>query len=156
MKQSCKIGEEVTSVDNVAAKRWGCYVKLHRLPFFASDSKLVFTWDNYTFSQYMRWKWYFRYRAAMLQVQHPKQAVEIIEFHWNLSDKEIEKIAYKNKLVAARATLTKLEDKVAAFVANWNLLFPYENEPSYQAALLRIEAQKVKVQELEAINEQLK
>lgn len=156
MMLSCKIGEELKTVDTVAAKRWGCYVKLHRLPFFASDSQLVFTWDNYPFALFMKWKWYFRYRAAQLQVQHPKQAVEIIEFHWNLSEKEIEKIAYRNKLIAAKANLTKWQKKVDVFVKNWDLLFPYQDEPSYQATMTRIEMQLIKVQELEEINNQLK
>jgi hypothetical protein len=84
------------------------------------------------------------------------KAVEIIDFSWNLSDKEIEKIAYKHKLIAAKANLTKWQNKVDAFVKNWNLLFPYQEEQTYQAALARIERQKQKIQELEEINNQLK
>ena len=145
----------MSTVDTIAGKKWGCYIKLHRLPFFAADSQLVYRWDNYKFAQYMKWKWYFRYRAALLQIKHPKQAVEIVDFNWTISDKEIEKIAFKNKLTKAKADLTKWENKLNEFIANWNLLFPYTDDPSYKSTLVRIEEQKNKLQELEAINERL-
>lgn len=145
---SCKIGE-LNVIDTVAGKRWGCHIKLHRLSCFASDSKLMLSWDNYPFNLFMKWRWYFRYRAALIQVQYPRQAVEIIEFQWQLSEEETAKISIKNKYVKAKADLTKFQNRLQAAKDKWNLLFPIEDDITYKKALERIELQKSKIQELE-------
>ena len=41
------------------------------------DDIIYLSWRNMTFEHRMRWDWYFLYRAALMQVQHPRWTVNV-------------------------------------------------------------------------------
>ena len=53
---------------NVNFQRYGCTILLHRLPFAASDPEPIMIWEGLSFETYGKFKWYFRYRAALIQI----------------------------------------------------------------------------------------
>lgn len=88
--------------------RFGCCIKLHRTPFPSSDAETVYLIDGLRLQTYVRFKWYFQYRAALIKVQHPRQAVELIELRSEETDKALlEEVRRKNMLKANRGKLTE-------------------------------------------------
>lgn len=84
---------------HVNFQKYGCAIMLHRLPFYASDPELMLAWENLPFQTYGKFKWYFRYRAALIQVQHPKRFVEIRETRQPINPKEADHITLTPKRI---------------------------------------------------------
>lgn len=96
-------------------------------------------WDKLTWAVRMKWNWYFRYRAALLQVAYPKKYVELTWGNYPaLSDAEKEKIDLQNKIQGKKATITKYKNKLQEYEKNWNSLFPIEGDLPYIAAIEKI------------------
>ncbi len=137
-------------VPMTAYKRWGCVIQLHRQSYYCSDSKTVHHWTGYKFENFMRWKWYFRYRAALLQVQNPYVLVEIREYQFDiaLADKEKER-HLRAKLTAAKRKHTEYLNKVEQARQIWQELFPIESDPLFEKVMGKISRLKVRISELE-------
>lgn len=134
----------------IAYKRWGCWIKIHRCTFPCSDAKLAHHWTGYRFDNFMRWKWYFRYRAALLQVQNPKCYIEMKEYQYDVElDKKEAERHHRAKLTAARRKLTEAINKVERGKKEWNKLFSFEEYPDYQRASEIIEGYKARIVRLE-------
>lgn len=135
---------------HVSDFKYGCAIILHRLSFHASDGKLMHYYTNFTFEQYSKWGWYFRYRQALIQVQYPKQFVELRPFKFDYIPKEEEiKKRLKNKLTSAKAKRTEWNRKLGRYKASWNSLFPIEDDPNYQNALLKIQEKEQSIIDLQ-------
>jgi hypothetical protein len=121
----------------------GVAIYLHTGGGYGSGGKLIMEWKGFTAERYTRWAWYFEYRAALLKVAAPKQHVEIRKYRYLDEDVEAaKKRVIARKLRAAKGKLTQWQNKLEEFKKDWNLLFSYENEPNYLAALAKIERQK--------------
>lgn len=126
-------------------KRYGCRLKLHRKTFNVSNPELIQEWTGYRFKEYMRWKWYFRYRAALLQIENPKRLVEIGEFQYMLDVPLEEKILRKKReLAAQKGEVTKWERIHRQSLDNPNDLFGIESNPNYQKALRKLQEKRDK------------
>ena len=137
---------------HVDYNRHSCYIKLHRLPFPASDSKVILAYTLLPFRTYMKFRWYFRYRAALIQVQHPKQYVEIVEIQVRINPKDKEKISLKNKIISAKAQITKIDNAIKLAEKNYkpNLLEPtLQDTVAYKKAMDKRDQTLLKLKQLE-------
>lgn len=89
---------------------------------------------------FIRWRWYFEYRAALLRVKHPKAFVELSHgpYEYILPEQEYrEKV--KNRYLSDKRQLTKFENKLNAIRKNWNELFPIEENPDWIKVTKKLE-----------------
>jgi len=107
-------------------------------------------WENLTWDVRNKWGWYFKYRAALAQVQNPRAYVDM---RWGITPKpKSDLIDLQNKIRAKKAKITEISNKMEVVRSNWREMFPVTEHPKYQAAAAKLERLK---QELESLNTQL-
>jgi hypothetical protein len=96
-----------------------------------------YLWDNLRFKLRIKYDWYFKYRAALLQVKHPRFKVET---YWG-NEPAIGKTLLqfkKDKIKSKKSKITEYKNKLNLAKQNWISLFPIEDDPFYQKAELKI------------------
>jgi hypothetical protein len=126
--------------------------------------KIFLDWKDLPWHVVKKWNWYFRYRAALLQVEHPrweidfKQGNEVAK-----SDSEINRRFLDNKIRSKKSTITiktkfleNIENDFNDLKDNWTEIFPIEQHEKYQATVDKInslrfnlEAMKMDLKDLE-------
>lgn len=85
---------------------------------------------------YFHWMWYFKYRAALYQVENPKSFVEYSTGSYDyIPEKEQVAKRLKDRIISKKAKLTIVHKEWKAFKENYNSLFPLESHPKYQATI---------------------
>ncbi|HPV55484.1 MAG TPA: hypothetical protein PKW61_00030 [Tenuifilaceae bacterium] len=98
-------------------------------------------WANLRFELRVKYDWYFKYRAALLQIKYPKHTVQT---HWGSEPalgKFLENLK-RNKIIAKKRKITEFENKLKLAEKNWNSLFPIHEDIFYQKATAKIERLK--------------
>ena len=132
-------------MEGVGDFRWMIKISLHRNTYKASDAKVMYYKKDLPFELFMRWKWFFRYRTALIQVQHPKQFVELEFIKVKFTpDLQVLLKRAKDKFIGAKATLTKYQNKKQEMEDSWNELFPIEQHPKYMFVMDKIDEYEVK------------
>lgn len=105
-------------------------------------------WGHYTFELFQRWKWYFQYRSALLQVKYPKYYVHTA---WGPepATKSREKIL-KNRIRAKKAKITEYSNKLKKFEDGYTEIFPISENEMYIKAKQKIERLKSDLIELQS------
>ncbi|UJP63972.1 hypothetical protein [Mongoliitalea daihaiensis] len=92
--------------------------------------------------QELRWHtrcsfdWYFKYRAALLQIKYPRYEVDM---RWGNNSKpksEFEKL--QDKITGKKATITKYKNLLKKAEDSWTDLFPITTNPDYNKAVEKI------------------
>ena len=109
-------------------------------------------WEGLPWAVRCKWNWYFKYRAALLQVKYPRYEVTCSWGNEPATGKTLEQ-SLRQKLSAKKGQLTKFKSLLFQARANWSELFPIEHEPDYQKAVAKIDRLE---REYEALNYQLK
>jgi hypothetical protein len=108
------------------------------------------SWDNLTFELACKYKWYFTYRAALLQVKYPKHSVDLSIVKYipdTRSDLEKIRKRWQNMVVFSKGKVTNVENKIALARKNWMKLFPIEDDLHYIKALKVLEQKKATLQD---------
>lgn len=135
-------------MEGVGDFRWVIKISLHRNTYKASDAKVMYYKKDLPFELFIRWKWFFRYRAALIQVQHPKQFVELEFIKVKFTpDLQVLLKRAKDKFIGAKATLTKYQNKKKEMEDNWNELFPIQQHPKYMFVMDKIDEYEIKRKE---------
>lgn len=89
---------------------------------------------------FVRWKWYFQYREALLRVKYPKAYIHLEQgpYEYILPEHEY-KQKIRNRYIADKAQLTKFKNKLKSLSKNWNQLFPIEEHPDYKKISAKLE-----------------
>lgn len=105
-------------------------------------------WDGMTPSQASKWRWYFRYRQALLQVKYPRYTVELA---WGQQDPCIrtEKHRLTNAIRGKKAKITESKNKLQRAIREWDEIFPIEQDPLYPKVLDKIARLEKELVELE-------
>jgi len=98
----------------------------------------VLSWSGLSWELRIKYDWYFKYRAALLQVKYPKFYVESIWGNELPNQKTFEQIR-NNKIKSKKAKITEYKNKLKLAELNWNSLFPIEEDLYYQKAIEKIE-----------------
>lgn len=94
-------------------------------------------WSGLKWEIRLKWDWYFKYRAALLQVKYPR--MEVISTWGNepATGKTLDEIK-RDKVRRKKAKITEYKNNVERVKRNWTSLFPIEDDPHYNAALRKI------------------
>lgn len=88
-------------------------------------------WMFFTHEAVTRWKWYFKYRAALLQIKYPKYDVEIKYSTSDMKSTNQEINLLKRRITAKKRKVTEFYNKAEAIRSSYNELFPVEQNPEY-------------------------
>jgi hypothetical protein len=120
-------------IDQTRARFW---VKILGYPagLHNSQPQLLHRWDGLPYQVRLRWDWFFRYKAARFQVEHPHWCIELSHGRIDhiMTDEEAAAKALADKLQAAKGRYTKILNRVSAFRAEYTGLFYIEEDPVYQ------------------------
>lgn len=105
-------------------------------------------WDDLRYELLQKYFWYFEYRAALLKVKYPKSKVETKWGYYDASGRFEIQLA-KNRVRARKAKITEKLNKLEKAKAAWDSIFPIEDDPLYQKAIIAIEASKERLSEAE-------
>lgn len=94
-------------------------------------------WEHLRFELRTKYDWYFKYRAALLQVKYPKYAVETFWGNEPATGKTAEHIK-KGYIKAKKAKITELKNKVRKAEQNWNSLFSIQEDVFYKKHMVKI------------------
>ena len=121
-----------------------------RIKLLNNQRDVIFSlfWDGLPFFVRIKYDWYFRYRAALLQVQNPK--LEVVVFWGNepavgkpLSD------ILRNKIIRKKGKITEYENKLRLAAKHWNSLFPIEEDDTYIKYCQKLERLKAELTEIQ-------
>ena len=100
-------------------------------------------WFFFTDKLCKRWKWFFKYRAALLQIKYPKYEVEIKYSTSDVKSQKQEINLIERRISAKKRKVTEFFNKAEKLKQNHNELFSLEENPNY-IALKNIEQKKRK------------
>lgn len=95
------------------------------------------SWNGLVYQLRLKYDWYFKYRAALLQVKYPKY---VVDCHWGsepAQGKTLEQIV-EAKIRAKKAKITGYKNKLNKAKTQWASLFPIEDDPDFQRAVEKI------------------
>jgi hypothetical protein len=95
-------------------------------------------WEQLRWEVRQKYDWYFKYRAALAQVNHPKCYVEVC---WGVQDPDVKTAEQllANKIVAKQRTLTKYKNLLKKSEETWSSMFPIQEDPIYQKAAAKVD-----------------
>ncbi len=107
------------------------------------------SWSGLKWELRLKYDWYFKYRAALLQVQYPKFEVQAQWGNEPATGKTLAQIK-NNKIKSKKATITKHKNNLKKAEQTWNSLFPIHEDQDYQKALAKINRLELELKSLEA------
>ncbi len=105
------------------------------------------SWSGLVWELRLKYDWYFKYRAALLQVKYPRFEVQTAWGNEPAAGKTLEKIR-RDKISGKKATITKHKNSLKKAKDNWVSLFPIEDDPVYQRAVEKIDRLEFELQSL--------
>ncbi len=133
--------------------RFNVFIRLYGFSTPNGDFKIVRSWRCLPVDTYMRFRWYFDLRAAMIKIDNPKHAVEVRATMYDLSEGDPDyrwqkKNEIDARIRAARVQLTKWDNNLKKFREQWDSFLPVEDDPMYKKAVERVNARKFALQTL--------
>lgn len=95
------------------------------------------SWSGLRFDLRMKYDWYFKYRAALLQVKYPKFQIDVFWGNEPAHGKTLEQIR-TSKIRAKKAKITEIKNKLQKAKDSWSSLFPIEDDYHYQKAVSKL------------------
>lgn len=95
------------------------------------------SWSGMKWDLRLKYDWYFKYRAALLQVKYPKFDIQIYWGNEPATGKTLEEIR-QTKIRAKKSKITESKNKLQRAKDNWSSLFPIEDDTDYQRAVQKI------------------
>jgi hypothetical protein len=110
-------------------------------------AKCVYFRNDMTVDFFQRWKWYFKYRAALLRVKNPKAYIDYVHgpYEYILPENQYKK-KLENNIKAAKSKLTEYSNKIARAKANWSEIFPIEDHPGWKKTKEKKEYYELRLQ----------
>lgn len=97
----------------------------------------ILSWSGLKWELRLKYDWYFKYRAALLQVKYPRYEVQSYWGNEPATGKTLEEIR-QSKIRAKKAKITEYKNKLKKAKLNWSSLFPIEDDIYYQKAVEKI------------------
>jgi cell fate (sporulation/competence/biofilm development) regulator YmcA (YheA/YmcA/DUF963 family) len=123
-----------------------------------SGVKKVIIWRGYTFEQFCKWQWYFKYRESLLRVENPRY---IIDWHQFTEEVEDRYLTIKKSIDSNKSLLSRYENRLARYIQNFKAtqknaplfieLDGYEKQEDYKKAIETINKIKVRIDKLERL-----
>jgi hypothetical protein len=94
-------------------------------------------WEGLPWAVRCKWDWYFKYRAALLQVKYPRYEVQRTWGNAPATGKTLRQLLMQ-KISAKKGQVTKFRSLLHQARMNWTELFPIEDEPDYRKAVAKV------------------
>ena len=94
-------------------------------------------WSNMRWDIRLKYDWYFKYRAALLQVKYPKYEVKIFWGREEACDRT-KKQLLENQIKAKKAKITSYKNKLEQAEKHWTSMFPISEDEMYKKAQSKI------------------
>jgi hypothetical protein len=122
----------------------------------AKREKVEFlSWSGLKWELRLKYDWYFKYRAALLQVKYPRYEVQTIWGNEPATGKTLEEIR-KGKISSKKATITKVKNNLTGYLGefeqykmNYSEIFPITDQLKYQEFMTNIGLFNDKIKRLE-------
>ncbi len=103
------------------------------------DHSQVYFRNNMTNEFFDRWEWFFRYRAARIQIDNPRKVVkyEFGAYAYVLPDEDY-RVKLKSIIRQRRGKLTELKNKIKLLKDNWTEIFPVEEHPDWLRVVAKL------------------
>lgn len=108
------------------------------------------SWSGLRFDLRMKYDWYFKYRAALVQVKYPKFQVDVFWGSEPAQGKTLWQIR-QGRIRAKKAKVTEIKNKLQRAKDNWSSLFPIEDDPTYQRAIEKLRVVEKELTELNQV-----
>lgn len=104
-------------------------------------------WTNLRFEIRNKWDWYFKYRAALCQVKHPRAKVE---FAWGSEDAvgKTKLQLMESRIVNKTRLLTRHKNLLQKAILEWDQIFPIEDDLMYKRVVSKIKNTEFELQQL--------
>lgn len=104
-------------------------------------------WSGLKWELRLKYDWYFKYRAALLQIKYPR--FEVISNWGNepAQGKTLNEIL-DGKIRVKKAKITEYKKKLQRFKDSYNELFPMRQNKDYQKALAKILSLEIELEDL--------
>ena len=140
-------------MDNVEMD-FTCWVQIKVVTRLGGDLIERLFWEGLPFHTRCKFDWYFKYRAALLQVKYPKYYVD---YAWgNQKKQDYARIRLSNLIKAKRRSITLQKSKIEHYTNaiqqaknQWSMLFDIESDPSYIIAVSQLKNLEQKLSELQ-------
>jgi hypothetical protein len=106
------------------------------------------SWSGLKWDLRLKYDWYFKYRAALLQVKYPKFEVQVFWGNEPATGKTLQEII-QGKIRSKKSKITEFKNKLRKFEDSWSSLFPIEDDVDYKRALDKIELLELELKQLE-------
>jgi len=110
----------------------------------------VLRWDKLPWDVRCKWSWYFKYRAALLQVKYPKAEVDHSWGNESATGNLLANIK-SNQIRAKKGKITEIKNKLELARENWSELFPIEDYEPYQKAMAKLFRLNTELKEMEEL-----
>lgn len=139
-------------MSNEFLKLYGHVIKVYDTPYPSGKIIKFFVWENFPLDTFVRWKWYFEYRYALLRIQYPKNYIYSSQFHLVYNPDKV-KNHYKNLLRSAKAKITEFSRKKKFMEEDTSELFPAQSNLRYVKICDRLDRAEKKLEELLKLKE---
>ncbi len=119
-----------------------------------------YKWEGYKLDQFMKWEWYFRYRACLLQIKYPKNLVRFVKIrkeekdNFKILQEDIQHL--KNRISAKKGVITKVTKALTWYeLKQKELLIPDYTDETYLFGKSKLTKNKIELQELIIKREEL-
>lgn len=106
-------------------------------------------WSDLRFELRMKYDWYFKYRAALLQVKYPKYEVNTFWGQEKPSERTFGQIM-DARIRSKKSKICEYKNKLEKAKASWSYIFPIEDDPLFQKAVDKIARLEKELTELES------
>ena len=110
-------------------------------------------WRNMSFRIVYKYDWYFKYRAALLQIKYPKYRVDLIMGNHPAEEKtkeHLENEYRKRKITTAKRMITKISNQIDSYIKEQEAtLIPYYDNEHYRKAVIKLNKYKNELKELQ-------
>lgn len=141
----------ITSGVHVTDFRHGAKILISYSGVHGIDTHCLKIWQGLRFDTYMKFRWYFRYVAARIQMRYPKALVEVVPFKvaYVLSEQEQKRKSIKDRITRTKASITQVQKALDNMHASWSELFPIEQDTTWIAGVKKLEFLNTKLNNLE-------
>ena len=130
LNPSLRVGDVDSSVSDVV--QWSNIKVINKREIVEFQS-----WSGLKWKLRLKYDWYFKYRAALLQVKYPKFEVQTYWGNEPATGKTLEEIR-NAKIRAKKSKITEYKNKLEKAKTTWSSLFPIEDDIDYQRAVEKI------------------
>ena len=124
------------------------FVKIEAGPN-AGGNPCIYLNKDFTYECFNKWQWFFQYKAALYKVRNPRHYVQFYKGSIDyVPTAAMELKKRKDKIASKKGMVTKFEKLLQMAKADWNSLFPIEDDKDWIRAVAKTDRIKMELAQL--------